>query len=1334
MDAPKLPLSREGSRPVWSLRVAGLACLFAFTGCPTAPPPAGSGCEAGTLKTCTCENGSSSTKECSDGAYGECNCPAPEADAAGDSVQSGDGTSADGAQPEVAQPDTAQPDSSEPDAGVADSGGGACQSDKDCKELGKVCDPLTKVCVACLTDAECAPSQHCVAYSCQGYTGCANSLGCKAAKGPDGKDQPICDQGIGECSACLSAADCPASHDCKAKQCIPFKSCQNSTDCSKDEVCNKSINRCVQCLGDNDCSANQLCEAGQCNSFIPCSSDKQCTDKGLLCDQTKGKCAQCLQNSDCPAIYNCQGVGVAKSGKCVLDICAQGQGACATNQKVTCNQVGDGYGSPQPCPGQSTCVAPGGKPECKVWVCTPGASCQGEKAVECSADGLEVLKSTDCTASAQKCFGGACKTQICSPGQSFCDANAVKLCDSDGLSGSVQKTCSSSEFCDTGACKSQICAPNQPACDGNSASQCNPNGSGYLSGGSECGKDKCIAGQCKPVVCEPSAAFCDGQIAKECDATGVSSSTVKTCGLSEFCETGICKAQICAPNQPVCDGNSAKICNALGSGYSDAGKECGTAAKCVTGVCKTKVCAPATQFCEVGKLKTCSPDGMSVSAEQACGSGNYCGLNKLGDAACLPWACEPAKATCNGPVATNCKADGSGYEDAGTECKVQGKVCSQGLCKSLLCDPLAPNYCDLNTAMKCDATGLNPTTVQACGAGTYCDKGVCQKQLCEPGKPGCFGAIAATCNAQGSGWAEGGTDCNAAGKTCGAGVCVAQTCGNGVVEGTEECDAGEVTTLNCTPNCHSLVAGLSFTGGHAVLANTKGFAPGPKFSVAAWIFAANGSGDWRHVLSNGQSGAYCPSVHLTARSFAGAAVSFNASSGTGNNYCDKQLFYGSGAFEVPVAAESSGQFKFGEWHHVVAVANSGTLSFYVDGKLTTALNANVITPYAAIHDFWLGREEGTPLAAGVRLRNLSIWTKALSQEDALTLSGKPNALLADQSGLYGSWTLTEASGTVGADTGPQAHHAQLKGATWNSDPAVCTPNAATCLGNLAGTCNAQGTGLVSASDCKAAGKTCGSGQCASTFTSCKAALSANPTAVDGLYPIDPDGSGPIAAANLFCDMKNGGLTLVANIYDSAGDDAPNETAYVVSGWQQTGGAGWQTSAAKVDRDVSGTGSAAVSMAFVAALKASAGQQNLKMCFVHQNGADTTCRNSADASLTLVSYATGNPKLTVYAADKLTYTFGRLAGLPGSVDAFAGLQETGFCVPRAPGSVADFGPSAAGLCESSIEPATWAGWGYGINYLPKRISDDELRGYQVFNGTLKSNPNPDTYGFRLYIGP
>ncbi|MEN9797304.1 MAG: hypothetical protein RL653_1000, partial [Pseudomonadota bacterium] len=322
---------------------------------------------------------------------------------------------------------------------------------------------------------------------------------------------------------------------------------------------------------------------------------------------------------------------------------------------------------------------------------------------------------------------------------------------------------------------------------------------------------------------------------------------------------------------------------------------------------------------------------------------------------------------------------------------------------------------------------------------------------------------------------------------------------------------------------------------------------------------------------------------------------------------------------------------------------------------------------------------------------------------------------------------------------------------------------AVATGALASTVSAAATSagdsfacVATANDGKAAGPvsaTVSATVQASTSPSCKALLTAAPGTQDGLYDIDPDGTGPIAPVKLFCDMTNGGWTLAANIYDSAGDDAPNSTDYVVSGWQQTASGQWANAATKVERSTSGTGSAAVSLAFVAALKANAGQQNLKMCFVHQNGTDTTCRSSADGSMTLVSHSTGNPKLTIYSGNTLPYTYGRLAGLAGGVDSYDSTQYSDgtFCIPRTPGSIYDFGLTCGiacsnfdGFCdkhslESSAFEGVWHAWGWGMAYRPWYSNSNEVGtgtkdGPQPLQGPVQPDPNPHTYGFRLYVGP
>jgi cysteine-rich repeat protein len=283
-------------------------------------------------------------------------------------------------------------------------------------------------------------------------------------------------------------------------------------------------------------------------------------------------------------------------------------------------------------------------------------------------------------------------------------------------------------------------------------------------------------------------------------------------------------------------------------------------------------------------------------------------------------------------------------------------------------------------------------------------------------------------------------------------------------------------------------------------------------------------------------------------------------------------------------------------------------------------------------------------------------------------------------------------------------------------------------------------------------------------TSCAAILNADPNAPDGLYSIDPDGSGALSPVDLFCDMSGGGWTLVGNYYDSMADDFPNDTSYVVSGWQQTAFGGWDNSATTVDRSCcEATGSAAVSLAFVEALGNQAIQSNLKMCFVHQAGHDTTCRESP-ATLTLVNAQEsayfapnsevpsdapdipGNSKLQPYASDRLTFTFGRLGGLAGSTDGYdySTYDHIGYCVPRTPGVEQGFGTNPYdldGLCEYADVGLTcnaegvWHAFGQGMCYRPSYMDNSELAAPSCSsNGIDPADPNVLTYGFRLYVGP
>lgn len=412
----------------------------------------------------------------------------------------------------------------------------------------------------------------------------------------------------------------------------------------------------------------------------------------------------------------------------------------------------------------------------------------------------------------------------------------------------------------------------------------------------------------------------------------------------------------------------------------------------------------------------------------------------------------------------------------------------------------------------------------------------------------------------------------------------------------------------------------------------------------------------------------------------------------------------------------------------------------VQGQTASALSPNyfskgqsvtvIVTPFDGI-------EDGTPALANVSVQNspptapgVTITASPRTTDPIVCTVAAPSADLDSDSISYTfAWT----------KNGQTFNNATTIGTTSTVAPPHASGDAYSCM-----TSAFDGTATTASSSASTAAF--------DSFRSCAALKAANPAAADGVYSIDPDGVGPIAPVSLFCDMTNGGWTLVANIYDSAGDDAPNGTDFVVSGWQQTASGAWNNTASRVEKNSSGTGSAAVSLAFVAALKAGATQQNLKMCFVHQAGYDTSCRSSADGSMTLVSNPTGNPKLTVYSGNTLPYTYGRLAGLAGSADGYNpyAYALASYLVPRRPGQSYDYqfgstptNPSIDGFVDYSaghLNEAAMGAWhthGGGISYRPWFTNDNELGGQAMGpseGGPMVANPSLMSYGFRLYVGP
>ena len=679
-------------------------------------------------------------------------------------------------------------------------GATGCKSDKDCAASGKVCDPLNKVCVGCLTDVNCAANQHCIAYTCESPTTCINSLSCVGVKSADGSTQPICDPSVGTCAACLTTADCPVNSDCAAKKCVPFTPCQNSTECSTDQVCDPVSSRCIQCVTSNDCGTNSLCELGTCKPFVACVSDKQCTPFGLLCDTAKGKCAQCIQNKDCPDVYNCQKVGVSGTGQCVLDACIAGQGACVGGQKVVCDAGGKGLGSPEACPEKTGCVASGGQLACKPWLCKPGLNCDGDKLVHCSDDGMTVLDTADCAASAQKCYAGTCKPALCGPATLFCEGATLKTCSPDGFSVVASKLCGAGTYCGLGllgdaGCQPVVCEPGTAQCDGTKPAVCNSDGSALIVGATDCQSLSkwCVDGACV-ASCQTGAAplawYKDG----DADGYGVLSSPVVACqsnglytsltptdcddanatvhpGQSETCGDGIdndCNGKTDEANAADClawysdkdgdgygSGTAQCLCAAPGEGYSKNGGDCDDG--------EASVHPKAPEVCD-GVDNDCNGFADALDPGLPLTDPQYC-ANQLG-------VCAGSAKTislCSGGVWQACSTtDYKKYDSAygSTE------ICDD---KDNNCNGVIDEGCDDDKDGYCDSSFATLGFPLSCPkGGGDCDDGNSKtkpgaKELCDDLDSNCNGVADEGCDKDGDGWCDASLTTFGGPKICPAG-------------------------------------------------------------------------------------------------------------------------------------------------------------------------------------------------------------------------------------------------------------------------------------------------------------------------------------------------------------------------------------------------------------------------------------------------------------------------------------------------------------------------------------------------------------------------------------
>ena len=354
-----------------------------------------------------------------------------------------------------------------------------------------------------------------------------------------------------------------------------------------------------------------------------------------------------------------------------------------------------------------------------------------------------------------------------------------------------------------------------------------------LANGAMCGTNmfcvnmNCVAPACGDGVVESPEECDDGNTVNgdgcdnNCKFSCVSTDPTRDCASTSACVTmGTCDntTHVCAPGSNVADGTG-----------------CGTGQICIMGNCTAATCG----------------DGFTTPPEQCdFGTGNNvagsgCQPNCTFSCTTNPNSCDDGN-PCNGTETCNmvtgpnntpgqkCAA-GTPLPD-GTSCG-GGKVCKSGVCSTpaAVCGNgivEAGEQCDLGamngTGVGCSATcqfdcqtNANCTSATTCVANGTCVMGTVNGQTIQKCQAG---ANAAKCTACAAGFCNGTGSCNASvcgdgcvdaskgeqcdppnGTTCDANchTIIVAVCGNGKIEGTEQCDDGNKFDLDgCDSSCN----------------------------------------------------------------------------------------------------------------------------------------------------------------------------------------------------------------------------------------------------------------------------------------------------------------------------------------------------------------------------------------------------------------------------------------------------------------------------------------------------------------------------------------------------
>ncbi|MBI3204276.1 MAG: hypothetical protein HYZ29_22255 [Myxococcales bacterium] len=392
--------------------------------------------------------------------------------------------------------------------------------------------------------------------------------------------------------------------------------------------------------------------------------------------------------------------------------------------------------------------------------------CVGDALETCAADATKFQPVATCQSGLCDAPGKQCDN--CKAGEGACEpaGNAYKACDSTGQKQETTSCVGSTLFCvdkagtpSCVACKSASdCAPSTNECELSSCSADGTCGLSPVAKGAPCGATG-AGGQCSGagtcVYCTPGEKRCTGLIPETCDSKGQWSA-----------------AAACAGSDPLCLAGACVQCTAA--------TDCTASAnECVTAACTTNKCGY-------------SPKAQGTPCLNSAGTCNGAGQCNV---------CQPGNKICNGNVPLLCGSNGQyAAQPACTgstpECDPATGGCVQ--CTTLAQCPTSTNPC-LSALCSSNVCGFAPKAPgTSCPGGTCSAAGACQ--ACTPGTKICSGNSVLTCNAQGQ--YDPPAPCTGGTPVCLNGNCQAgAVCGNGAIEGTEQCDDGNATKCDGCEGC-----------------------------------------------------------------------------------------------------------------------------------------------------------------------------------------------------------------------------------------------------------------------------------------------------------------------------------------------------------------------------------------------------------------------------------------------------------------------------------------------------------------------------------------------------